>query len=88
MTAGVGAIASTITGGTLAGPSGGDLVVIVDGRGLLRREIPVEVGEADRIDVDVGGGRRLELIVDFPADSADGQSGLGRLRLHDPRLEK
>ena len=67
---------------------GGDLVVIVDGRELLRREIPVEVGEADRIDVDVAGGRRLELIVDFPADSADGQSGLGRLRLHDPRLEK
>lgn len=67
---------------------GGDLVVIVDGRELLRRGIPVEAGKADRIDVDVAGGRRLELVVDFPADAADGQSGLGRLRLLDPRLEK
>ena len=67
---------------------GGELVVIVDGSERLRCAVSPEQPEAAVIDVDVAGGRRLEIVVDFPAAAASGQAGLGRLRLLDPRLEK
>jgi hypothetical protein len=67
---------------------GCDLAVVVDGTEVLRRNITSETDQAELIDVSVAGGRRLEIVVDFPAISRRGQSGLGRLRLIDPRLEK
>lgn len=67
---------------------GCDLVVVVDGTEVLRRNITSETDQPELIDVSVAGGRRLEIVVDFPAVSRRGQSGLGRLRLIDPRLEK
>lgn len=67
---------------------GGELAVIVDGTERLRCAVSPEQPEAVAIDVDVAGGRRLEIVVDFPAASVSGQAGLGRLRLLDPRLEK
>lgn len=67
---------------------GADLVVVVDGTEAVRREIQPDSDDAGVIDLDIVGGRRLDIIVDFPADAGGRPAGLGRLRLLDPRLEK
>lgn len=68
---------------------GAELAVVVDGTEVFRQAIH-ERAEADSgfVDVDLLGGRRLEIVVDFPAVAEGSPSGLGRLRLLDPRLEK
>lgn len=67
---------------------GADLVVLVDGEERFRGEVTAEGDAGEAIDVDVSGGRRLELRVDFPAAATGRLAGLGRIRLLDPRLEK
>lgn len=76
---------------------GGELVIRVDDRELHRQAVVESAaagGLADDaaapsgIDIDVAGGRRLELLVDFPEASGGRLLGLGRVRVVDPRLEK
>jgi len=67
---------------------GADLVVLVDGEERFRGEVTAEGDVGQPIDVDVSGGRRLEVRVDFPETASDRLAGLGRIRLLDPRLEK
>lgn len=67
---------------------GADLVVLVDGEERFRSEVMAEGDVGEAIDVDVSGGRRLEVRVDFPATASGRLAGLGRIRLLDPRLEK
>ena len=70
-------------------PAGGaDVVVVVDGRELLRRRLTRDTEAGESVDVDVSGGRRLEVRVDFPETATGGLSGLGHVVLIDPRLEK
>ena len=67
---------------------GADLVVLVDGEERFRGEVTAEDAPGEAIDVDVAGGRRLEVRVDFPVTASGRLAGLGRIRLLDPRLEK
>lgn len=67
---------------------GADLVVLVDGQERFRGEVTAEGDVGEMIDVEVAGGRRLEIRVDFPAAGTRRLAGLGRIRLLDPRLEK
>ena len=59
-----------------------------DGQERFRGEVTAEGDVGEMIDVEVAGGRRLEIRVDFPAAGTRRLAGLGRIRLLDPRLEK
>jgi hypothetical protein len=85
--AGVRQLRMTVVGERLAG-GGADLVVVVDGNERLRRGVASDGGAGDAIDVDVSGGRSLEVHIDFPNGVSGRLAGLGRIRLIDPRLEK
>lgn len=85
--AGVRQLRMTVAGERLAG-GGADLVVVVDGNERLRHGVASDGGAGDALDVDVSGGRSLELQIDFPSGASGRLAGLGRIRLIDPRLEK
>lgn len=85
--AGVRQLRMTAAGERLQG-GGADLVVMVDGQERMRRVIPSDGSAGVEIDVEVSGGRSLEVHVDFPSGPAGQLVGLGRILLIDPRLEK
>lgn len=85
--AGVRQLRMTAAGERLQG-GGADLVVVVDGQERMRRAIASDGSAGVEIDVDVSGGRSLEVHVDFPSGLAGQLVGLGRIQLIDPRLEK
>lgn len=63
-------------------PSGETVTVLLDDREVFRRRI--EDAAASPVDVDVSGGRRLAITVDFPAGGGPGCP----LRFADPLFEK
>ena len=85
--AGVRQLRMTAAGERLQG-GGADLVVVVDGQERTRRAIASDGSAGVEIDVDVSGGRSLEVHVDFPSEPFGRLVGLGRIQLIDPRLEK